>query len=214
MTIVVLYLYIKILYSITINSAEVTRTTDYSKAEMSKTEMSKTAPSTTNKSQLQTPEVEMQSRESVASNTATDPPQMQTLSPSQSADGYQDTNTKPKVSISIIRVTLQETQMKLVRNVTKNTLLGLIGLVSTIMLNVKTSYEWIIDAKPDPSLWRSLASFDGAINIITMYLIFGWTAWQYNKSCKYCHNGMENLCVWCTKRSILRQDMKEHGEDY
>ena len=100
-------------------------------------------------------------------------------------------------------VNLRQAQLELIENMTKNTLLGLIGLLSTMMLNVKTVYEWIIDERGDPSLWRCMSALDGAINIGTMWLIFSVTKRCYNVLCKYPHYGLNKGCIWTTKKSVI-----------
>lgn len=190
-SIMVMYLYIKILYGINVESGEATR------SDMSgvTTTVTNTATTTT----PMTPGIEMQDKLSVVSTSTT--------GDNGEISEERKLTTTMKQSIS---VTLEQAQLKMVRNITKNTILGLFGLLSTVVINIKTSIEWIADLRTDATMWRCMASFDGAVNIIVMYLIFGWTASQYKKICFYCHTGMQKCCIRATKKSIIRKDQVEN----
>ena len=214
-----MYLYIKILYGINVESGEATRT-DISHTDKS---IQSAATSTTSgyghnkltSSTPMTPQIEMQDRISVLSTSAMSDNELngtiQTPSTTTYPDGELGEERKLKAAKPSVTVTLEQAQLKMVRNITKNTLLGLFGLLSTVVINIKTSVEWIADLRTDATMWRCMASFDGAVNIIVMYLIFGWTAVQYGKICIYCHTGMMKCCVWATKKSIIRKDKAENG---
>ena len=97
---------------------------------------------------------------------------------------------------------------KIVQTITKSTLLSLIGILTSMWLN----WEMLIDAIQETSdgvLFRALASFDGAVNVICMYLVFSFAKTYYDFGCKLCHNGMSKCCLCVTKKAVLRERTQE-----
>ena len=108
-----------------------------------------------------------------------------------------------------ISTELSFAQIQLIRNMTKNTLLGFVGLLTTFVIYIETFIDFSMGSRVDSTLWRSLWSFDGAINTMVMYLIFTWTSKQYTVLCFHCDTAMEKCCVWATKKSIIRKAERE-----
>ena len=92
---------------------------------------------------------------------------------------------------------------KIVKTITKSTLLSLIGISTSLWLNI----EYLVMAsqtKTDGVLIRAVGNLDGAINAISMYLVFSFAKAYYNVGCRLCHNGMSKCCVCVTKRAVLK----------
>lgn len=190
-SIVVMYLYIKILYKINVECGRVVSEFSFTSREVSA------------KSNTTTVDISTVSTHETADSV-----------PAQSPMEGDEGSTSTKQTYAESNVTLAKTQVKLVKNITKNTLLGLVGLSTTIMMNIKISIDFIVNAKADATLWRCMWCFDGAVNIIVMYLIFGCTAAHYNKICFYCHKGIQKCCIKATKVSIARNNTETEMAEY
>ena len=152
--------------------------------------------------------MEMSSKQEIPSRTSkTGEIEMQSASTQTNNSPPRSTSTdSPPIHMA---VRLQHVAVKLVQNICKNTLLGFIGLTSTLLLNVRTIYLLGIYADGDPIMWRCLASLDGAINIICMYLIFVWTDRQYNFLCFACDRALRRGCILMTKKSIIKKETQK-----
>ena len=224
-----MYLYIRILYKINVQTGEATVEPTSTRTEL----FSMSTSMEVELQRMQAGEIETgQSRFSVVSTstnmntprsphtpiTPTSPNSPRSPSSVDSMNEGQRTRWKmsfsksPKFPKESMSVTLEENQLKLLRNITKNTLLGLIGLSSTIVINIRVLVTFITNTRTDAGLWRCMWSFDGAINIVVIYLIFAWTTRQYNKLCYVCHKGVKQCCVRATKYSILKKAEKEMSE--
>ena len=97
---------------------------------------------------------------------------------------------------------------KIVQTITKSTLLSLIGILTSMWLNLEMLIE-AIQETTDGVLFRAIASFDGAVNAICMYLVFSFAKTYYNIGCRLCHNGMSKCCLCVTKKAVVRDRTQE-----
>eukprot|EP01083_Nonionella_stella_P135168 411155_1 len=96
-----------------------------------------------------------------------------------------------------------EVNHKMVRTITKSTLLSLIGILTSFWLHLEMLVG-AIQGVTDAVLHISVASVDGAVNIICMYLIFGFARPYYDLGCKWCHIGMSKRVMVVTEKALVR----------
>jgi len=87
---------------------------------------------------------------------------------------------------------------KMFQSLTKTTLLNLIGMLSTlsiicIFMNDAVSAREIPTVSPYMTI--GLRCLDGIINTFCIYLVFQFAEPVYERSCKYCHRGMQSSCL-------------------
>eukprot|EP01084_Bolivina_argentea_P072725 132038_1 len=96
-----------------------------------------------------------------------------------------------------------EVDRNMVNTITKSTLLSVIGIMSSFWLHLEM-FILAIKSSSDGALFRAIACFDGAVNIICMYLIFAFAKPYYKIGCKWCHIGMSKCCLCVTKKAVLK----------
>ena len=109
------------------------------------------------------------------------------------------------------KIKLGRSQMRIIYMITKNALLGVIGLTSSMILYGYVIMEWVLHLEPDPMAFVSFATLDGAINCVCMNLVFSWSTAIYDRVCCVCHFGVASCCVSCTKQSIKKQLSQKRG---
>eukprot|EP00483_Globobulimina_turgida_P000120 UN00120 len=97
---------------------------------------------------------------------------------------------------------------RLLKTITKSTLLSVIGLLSSFWLHIEMFVKFI-ENNTDGALFRAIACVDGAVNVIVMYLIFAFARPYYEIGCKWCHIGMLKCCSCVTKKAVLRANESE-----
>jgi len=105
----------------------------------------------------------------------------------------------------VVEITETEVHVdkNLVRTITKSTLLSLIGIMTSFWLHIEM-IVMAIKGESDGALVRALASIDGGINVICMYLVFAFARPYYDIGCKVCHVAMSKCCIVATKRAVVR----------
>eukprot|EP00487_Bulimina_marginata_P007426 TRINITY_DN28631_c0_g1_i1.p1 TRINITY_DN28631_c0_g1~~TRINITY_DN28631_c0_g1_i1.p1 ORF type:complete len:107 (+),score=17.81 TRINITY_DN28631_c0_g1_i1:50-322(+) len=86
---------------------------------------------------------------------------------------------------------------------TKSTLLNSIGLLTTICLQI-TVIAMSSQHYVDDMFCRAIASFDGAMNVVCMGLVFAFAAPYYKVVCRICDIGMSKCCICITEKAVLR----------
>ena len=112
-------------------------------------------------------------------------------------------------SIERMEVELEQKQLRMIGLITKNTLLGIIGLISTFLVYIMVMIEWILQIENDPISFRLICNIDGAVNSVCMYLIFNWSDNVYQQLCCFCDVGIRKYCIWITKKSVKREISRE-----
>eukprot|EP01083_Nonionella_stella_P095106 266927_1 len=107
----------------------------------------------------------------------------------------------------VLSATTVTVSHKLVRTITKTTLLSLIGILTSFWLHLEMMASGI-KGDTEAVLYRAIASIDGAVNIICMYLIFAFARPYYDIGCKWCHIGMSKCCLFVTKKAVLKAKQK------
>ena len=116
-------------------------------------------------------------------------------------DDEDEAINKTKTVMEITRIKVHVNK-KMIGIATKSMLLSLIGIISSFWLHIEMIIRFARD-NTDGVLFRALASFDGAVNLICMYLIFGFAAPYYDVGCKCCHFGLEKLCKKFSKKAVI-----------
>eukprot|EP00484_Ammonia_sp_Unknown_P007588 CAMPEP_0197073120 /NCGR_PEP_ID=MMETSP1384-20130603/210443_1 /TAXON_ID=29189 /ORGANISM="Ammonia sp." /LENGTH=411 /DNA_ID=CAMNT_0042511949 /DNA_START=55 /DNA_END=1290 /DNA_ORIENTATION=- len=124
----------------------------------------------------------------------------------EQSDGIQ-TGIEGKLKVKT-KVTVDE---KFVQTITKSTLLSLIGILTSFWLHIEM-LVLISQDESDGVLLRAVGSFDGAVNVVCMYLVFGFASPYYRVGCKWCHFGMRKLCKKYSKQMVLRKASEKTGQ--
>eukprot|EP01084_Bolivina_argentea_P072726 132039_1 len=107
---------------------------------------------------------------------------------------------KSKVSVSV--------NAKFVRTITKSTLLSSIGIAATFWLHLE-QLVMAINGRSNAVLFIAESCFDGAVNVICMYLVFSFAKQYYDITCKWCHIGMYKCCTRVSKKVVLKKRSRE-----
>lgn len=109
--------------------------------------------------------------------------------------GKGDTRQRQEVTVSGTMIYL----------ITKSTLLSVIGMSSSCLVIVYLFISITVGAgKIGPSLGTSLRCLDGVINVVCMYLVFGFNAMFYRSGCKGCHYVVAKCCSRMSKKAVVK----------
>ncbi len=106
-------------------------------------------------------------------------------------------------------IRLSSVQLKLMKTITRTTVLSVFAIVSSIVFGFFFNPYPAINKNVTGNDLNVAALSDSVLNAICMYLSYGFTTKQYEFCCKYCDLGIDNLCVWCTKKAIQRKSGKD-----
>ena len=126
-------------------------------------------------------------------------------------DEDEDEGIKKTTTIIEVKKTKVHVDTTMIGTATKSMLLSLIGIISSFWLHIEM-IVLIARDQSDQVLFRAIASFDGAVNILCMYLIFAFAKPYYDIGCKFCHFGLEKLCKKFSKKAVIHRANSEKSE--
>ena len=123
----------------------------------------------------------------------------------------QKNGERPSMAFEMETVTTVTLSEKHIQIITRSSLLNLIAVISSLIVQVIVGYRFLTD-RTDPFLTKAIISLDSAVNAWTMYLVFSFSKIYYNFLCHFPHKMCRMWCRKMAKEIVLRaEDAK--GQD-